>query len=132
MQPNVRSSKRELRSNETISLETLRENGTFHDYAVRLSNSLPEIVRSCSDYITFLSFSSKLLIDRAEQRNRFLRYILFLFCFIGITQQTVFMYCNFISENPSVMDLLDSNYYYYYYNLLQGLLHVGLDTASFL
>ena len=65
----IRRNKRELRSNCTISLEIPRESGIFQDNAARMFNSLPDVIRNCSNYKTFLSLSKKLLISRAEQRN---------------------------------------------------------------
>ena len=47
LQLNVRSNKRELRSNSTISLEIPRESGTFQDNTARIFNSLPDIIRNC-------------------------------------------------------------------------------------
>ena len=67
---NVSENKRELRSNGTKSLEIPnKESGTFQDNAARLFNSLPDKIRNCSNYNTFLSLANKFLINRAEQCN---------------------------------------------------------------
>ena len=67
---NVRENKRELRLNGTKSLEVpKKESGKFQDNAARLFNSLPETIRNCSNYDTFLCLSNKFLINSAEQYN---------------------------------------------------------------
>ena len=70
LQLNVRKNKRDLRSNGSKSLEIPRkESGTFQDKAAKLFNSLPESIRNCSNYDTFLSLTNKFLVNRAQQCN---------------------------------------------------------------
>ena len=48
---------KELRSSNSIRLVVPTENSTFQDNASKLFNNLPESIRSCKDYRTFLRLS---------------------------------------------------------------------------
>ena len=48
---------KELRSSNSIRLVVPTENGTFQDNASKLFNNLPETIRNCKDYRTFLRLS---------------------------------------------------------------------------
>ena len=70
LQLNVRKNKRDLRSNGSKSLEIPRkESRNCQDNAAKLFNSLPEGIRNCSNYNTFLSLTNKFLVNRAQQCN---------------------------------------------------------------
>ena len=53
---------KELRSGNSIRLVVLRENDIFQDNASKLFNNLPETIRNCKDYRTFLSLSSNFYV----------------------------------------------------------------------
>ena len=59
---------RELRSRNSVRLVVPAENGTFQDNASKLFNNLPENIRNCKHYKTFLKLSRNVLINRV-QRN---------------------------------------------------------------
>ena len=58
--------RKELRSSNSIRLVVLTENGTFQDNASKLFNNLPETIRNCKDYRTFLSLSSNFLCNGVQ------------------------------------------------------------------
>ena len=58
--------RKELRSSNSIRLVILTENDTFQDNASKLFNNLPETIRNCKDYRTFLSLSSNFLCNRVQ------------------------------------------------------------------
>ena len=57
---------KELRSSNSIRLVVPTENGTFQDNAPKLFNNLPETIRNCEDYRTFLRLSRNLLCNRVQ------------------------------------------------------------------
>ena len=52
-------SRKELRSSNSIRLVVPTENGKFQDNASKLFNNLPENIRNCKDYRTFLRQSTE-------------------------------------------------------------------------
>ena len=58
--------RKELRSSNSIRLVVPTENGTFQDNASKLFNKLPETIRNCKDYRTFLGFSRNFLCNRVQ------------------------------------------------------------------
>ena len=52
---------KELRSSNSIRLVVPTENGTFQDNVSRLFNNLPETIKNCKDYKTFLRLSRNFL-----------------------------------------------------------------------
>ena len=57
---------KELRSSNSIRLVVPTENGTFQDNASKLFNNLPETIRNCKDYRTFLRLSRNFLSNRVQ------------------------------------------------------------------
>ena len=57
---------KELRSSNSIRLVVPTENGTFQDNASKLLNNLPETIRNCEDYKTFLRLSLHFLKSRVQ------------------------------------------------------------------
>ena len=57
---------KELRSRNSIRLVVPTENGTFQDNASKLFNNLPETIRNCKDYRTFLRLSRNFLSNRVQ------------------------------------------------------------------
>ena len=57
---------KELRSSNSIRLVVPTENGTFQDNASKLFNNLPETIRNCKDYRTFLRLSRNFLCNRVQ------------------------------------------------------------------
>ena len=57
---------KELRSSNSIRLVVPTENGTFQDNASKLFNNLPETIRNCTDYRTFLRLSRNFLSSRVQ------------------------------------------------------------------
>ena len=57
---------KELRSSNSIRLVVPTENGTFQDNASKLFNNLPETIRNCKDYRTFLRLSRNFLRNRVQ------------------------------------------------------------------
>jgi len=57
---------KELRSSNAIRLVVATENGTFQDNASKLFNNLPETIRNCKDYRTFLRLSKNFLRNRVQ------------------------------------------------------------------
>ena len=57
---------KELRSSNCIRLVVPTENGTFQDNASKLFNNLPETIRNCKDYRTFLRLSRNFLCNRVQ------------------------------------------------------------------
>ena len=57
---------KEPRSSNSIRLVVPTENGTFQDNAPKLFNNLPETIRNCEDYRTFLRLSRNLLCNRVQ------------------------------------------------------------------
>ena len=57
---------KELRSSNSIELGVPTENGTFQDNASKLFNNLPETIRNCKDYRTFLRLSRNFLSNRVQ------------------------------------------------------------------
>ena len=61
---------KELRSSnsaiQAIRLVPPTENGTFQDNASKLFNNLPETIRNCKDYRTFLRLSRNFLRNRVQ------------------------------------------------------------------
>ena len=55
---------KELRSSNSIRLVVPTENGTFQDNVSKLFNNLPETIRNCKDYRTFLRLSRNFLRNR--------------------------------------------------------------------
>ena len=49
--------RKELRSSNSIRLLVPTKNGTFQDNVSKLPNNLPETIRNCKDYRTFLKLS---------------------------------------------------------------------------
>ena len=58
--------RKELRSSNSIRLVVLTENDTFQDNASKLFNNLPETIRNCKDYRTFLRLSRNFLRNRVQ------------------------------------------------------------------
>ena len=58
--------RKELRSSNSIRLVVPTENGTFQDNASKLFNNLPETIRNCKDYRTFLRLSRNFLCNRVQ------------------------------------------------------------------
>ena len=56
-------SRKELRSSNSIRLVVPTENGKFQDNASKLFNNLPENIRNCKDYRTFLRQSTEWLVS---------------------------------------------------------------------
>ena len=56
-------SRKELRSSNSIRLVVPTENGKFQDIASKLFNNLPENIRNCKDYRTFLRQSTEWLVS---------------------------------------------------------------------
>ena len=57
---------KEPRSSNSIRLVVPTENGTFQDNLSKLFNNLPETIRNCKDYKTFLRLSSNFLRSRVQ------------------------------------------------------------------
>ena len=57
---------KELRSSNSIRLVPPTKNGTFQDNASKLFNNLPETIRNCKDYRTFLRLSRNFLRNRVQ------------------------------------------------------------------
>ena len=57
---------KELRSSNSIRLVVPTENGTLQDNASKLFNNLPETIRNCKDYRTFLRLSRNFLNNRVQ------------------------------------------------------------------
>ena len=57
---------KKLRSSNSIRLVVPTENGTFQDNASKLFNNLPETIRNCKDYRTFLRLSRNFLRNRVQ------------------------------------------------------------------
>ena len=57
---------KELRSSNSIRLVVPTKNGTFQDNASKLFNNLPETIRNCKDYRTFLRLSRNFLKNRVQ------------------------------------------------------------------
>ena len=57
---------KEMRSSNSIRLVIPTENGTFQDNASKLFNNLPETIRNCKDYRTFLRLSRNFLRNRVQ------------------------------------------------------------------
>ena len=58
--------RKELRSSNSIRLVVPTENSTFQDNASKLFNNLPESIRNCKDYRTFLRLSRNFLCNRVQ------------------------------------------------------------------
>ena len=58
--------RKELRSSNCIRLVVPTKNGTFQDIASKLFNNLPETIRNCQDYRTFLRLSRNFLSNRVQ------------------------------------------------------------------
>ena len=56
----------ELRSSNSIRLVVPTKNGTFQDNTSKLFNNLPETIRNCKDYRTFLRLSRNFLCNRVQ------------------------------------------------------------------
>ena len=56
----------ELRPSNSIRLVVSTENSTFQDNASKLFNNLPESIRNCKDYRTFLRLSRNFLCNRVQ------------------------------------------------------------------
>ena len=59
--------RKELRSSNSIRLVVPTKNGTFQDNASKLFNNLPETIRNCKDYRTFLRRSRNFLCNRVQR-----------------------------------------------------------------
>ena len=69
---------KELRSSNSIRLVVPTENGTFQDNASKLFNNLPETIRNCRDYRTFLRLSGNFFKKQSTQR--FVSFTVIVFC----------------------------------------------------
>ena len=58
--------RKELCSTNSIRLVVLTENSTFQDKMSKLFNNLPESIRNCTDYRTFLRLSRNFLCNRVQ------------------------------------------------------------------
>ena len=59
--------RKELRSSNSIRLVVPTKNGTFQDNASKLFNNLPETIRNCKDYRSFLRRSRNFLCNRVQR-----------------------------------------------------------------
>ena len=57
---------KELHSSNSIRLVVPTKNGTFQDNVSKLFNNLPQTIRNCKDYRTFLRLSRNFLRNRVQ------------------------------------------------------------------